>query len=91
MLAAGLAGIDGGYELPPPAGLDDAAGEAGEPPAALPSSLGEAIAAFAGSKLMRETLGDHVFETLITNKREEWARYRVHVSDYERTRYLPLL
>jgi glutamine synthetase len=88
VLAAGLAGVDGGYELPPPVGLD---GAAGEPPAALPSSLGEAIEAFAGSAMMRDTLGDHVFETLITNKREEWARYRVHVSDYELTRYLPLL
>ena len=90
VLAAGLAGVDGGYELPPPArataGADDSAG-----PAALPSSLGEAIEAFAASTLMRETLGDHVFETLITNKREEWARYRVQVTEYERIRYLPLL
>ena len=82
------AGATGRSTARSPVGLD---GAAGEPPAALPSSLGEAIEAFAGSALMRETLGEHVFETLITNKREEWARYRVHVSDYERTRYLPLL
>jgi glutamine synthetase len=85
VLAAGMAGVDGGYELPP------AAGEGGDAPGALPSTLGEAIEGFAASTLMRETLGDHVFETLITNKREEWARYRVQVSEYERTRYLPLL
>ena len=48
-------------------------------------------AAFDGSELMRATLGDHVFETLIANKREEWARYRVQVSEYERAQYLPLL
>ena len=89
VLAAGLAGMDGGYELPP---AHDATpdGEAAEAPA-LPSSLGEAIGAFDGSELMRETLGDHVFETLIANKREEWARYRVQVSQYELTQYLTLL
>ena len=89
VLASGLAGMEGGYELPP-ASDQAPPGEAPEV-RALPSSLGEAIAAFDGSELMRATLGDHVFETLIANKREEWARYRVQVSEYERAQYLPLL
>ena len=87
VLAAGLAGMDGSYELPPATGGAEESADA----AALPSSLGEAIGAFRGSGLMRETLGDHVFETLIANKREEWARYRVQVSEYERAQYLTLL
>ena len=57
----------------------------------LPNSLENAIYAFEKSKLMRETLGDHVFDTLIANKWVEWDRYRVHVSQYELDEYLPVL
>ncbi len=43
----------------------------------LPNSLENAIHAFEKSALMREALGDHIFETLIANKWVEWDRYRV--------------
>ena len=36
-------------------------------------------------------LGDHVFEYLIRNKREEWDGYKAYVTPYELERYLPLL
>jgi glutamine synthetase len=58
---------------------------------ALPSSLGEAIEAFAGSELMRETLGAHVFDTLLENKRIEWDEYRSQVTPFEIDRYLSSL
>ena len=57
----------------------------------LPNSLENAIAAFESSSVMRQALGDHVFESLIENKRMEWDRYRIHVSQYELDNYLPVL
>jgi glutamine synthetase len=41
--------------------------------------------------LVRKALGDHVFEAFIKNKKIEWDRYRVQVTDYETKRYLPIL
>jgi glutamine synthetase len=57
----------------------------------LPEDLYEAIAVAEESELLRETLGDHVFEFLIRNKREEWDNYKSYVTPYELERYLPLL
>lgn len=59
--------------------------------ATLPGSLKEAIVAFGGSDLARRTLGDHVFESLLTNKTIEYDEYRRHVTDYEMQRYLGVL
>ena len=95
LLAAGLAGIEGDYSLPQPVERD--AREFSEDEraargiASLPASLGEAIELFAGSTLMREALGGHVFETLMKNKRHEWDEYRAQVSEYELRRYLAVL
>ncbi|HEX9822927.1 MAG TPA: glutamine synthetase family protein [Actinomycetota bacterium] len=95
MLAAGLRGIEDEEELPPEASnniyemTDDERREAGI--AALPEDLSEAIRMAEGSELLREALGDHVFEELIRNKREEWERYRAYVTPYELERYLPIL
>ncbi len=57
----------------------------------LPGSLNEAIAAAEGSELLRRTLGDHVFQSFIKNKKIEWDNYRQHITDYELKRYLPIL
>jgi glutamine synthetase len=57
----------------------------------LPNSLENAIAEFEQSTVMRQALGDHVFETLIENKRIECDKYRIHVSQYELDNYLPVL
>lgn len=80
MLAAGLKGIEGDYKL-----VDDAA------PESLPANLNEAIAVMEKSELVRETLGEHVFEYVLRNKRAEWQDYRRQVSAYELDRYLPVL
>lgn len=40
---------------------------------------------------MKKCLGDHVFDSLIKNKKIEWDRYRAQVTDYELNRYLPIL
>ena len=80
MLAAGLKGIEEGYVLEP---STDAA--------PLPANLHEAIVAMEGSELIRQTLGEHVFEFVLRNKRAEWQDYRRQVSAYELDRYLPVL
>jgi len=41
------------------------------------------------SKLVREVLGDHIFNKFIENKKIEWDTYRTHVSQFEIDRYLP--
>jgi glutamine synthetase len=43
------------------------------------------------SELVADTLGEHVFEWFIRNKRAEWGRYKTHVSQWEFDRYLPVL
>jgi glutamine synthetase len=92
MLAAGLRGIEEGYELPPEATNNifemTNAQRAAAGIATLPTSLHEAIEAMAGSDLVRETLGEHVFEYFLRNKQREWDEYRVQVTPWELARFL---
>ena len=80
MLSAGLKGVAEEYEL-----------SESNDSAALPSDLNEAIIAMERSELVRETLGEHVFEYVLRNKRAEWNDYRHQISAYELDRYLPIL
>ena len=95
MLAAGLSGIENNEDLPPEASnniyemSDDERRAAGIE--SLPENLHEAIEVAEHSDLVRETLGDHVFEFLIRNKREEWDSFKSYVTPYELDRYLALL
>jgi glutamine synthetase len=95
MLAAGLKGIDDNYSLPDPVEediyeMDEAARErAGI--ISLPGSLFEAVQELEKSELVRETLGDHIFNKFIANKKIEWDRYRIHISGYEIENYFPIL
>ena len=57
--------------------------------AGLPQSLAEALDAMERSELVRETLGDHIFEWFLRNKRSEWADYKAQVTPFELARYLP--
>ena len=57
----------------------------------LPSSLHDAVNVMECSELLADTLGDHVFEWFIRNKRAEWDEYQVQVTQFELDRYLPLL
>jgi glutamine synthetase len=57
----------------------------------LPTSLNQAITAMENSELVAETLGEHVFDFFLRNKREEWRDYRRQVTEWERERYLPVL
>jgi len=53
----------------------------------LPQNLSEAIAAMQDSELVAETLGEHVFDFFLRNKREEWQEYRSQVTAFELERY----
>jgi len=57
----------------------------------LPGSLGEAIAITEESDLVKEALGDHIFQKFIESKKIEWDAYRIHVSRFELEKYLPIL
>lgn len=95
LLAAGLKGIEEGYELPPGSEDDVWSLTAGERRALgmdpLPGSLNQAIAAMEKSELVAETLGEHVFDFFLRNKRAEWEDYRRQVTAWELDRYLPML
>ncbi|MDP2744620.1 MAG: glutamine synthetase family protein [Dehalococcoidia bacterium] len=95
ILTAGLAGM--AEKLEPPEPVEEnvfemtAEERAGRGIRTLPGSLSEALELTEKSKLVRECLGEHVFNSFIQNKTIEWDRYRTHVTDYEIKRYLPLL
>jgi len=95
ILAAGLDGIEEGYELPPEAANNMFEMTASERKAEgirlLPRSLGEAIDAMEQSELVASALGEHTFEWFIRNKRDEWGAYKQHVSQFELDRYLGIL
>ncbi|GAB3617067.1 type I glutamate--ammonia ligase [Okibacterium endophyticum] len=92
MLAAGLKGIEEGYELPQEAeddvwSLSDAERRAlGYTP--LPSSLDHAVQLMEESELVAETLGEQVFNYVLLNKRREWGEYRAQVTPYELEKHL---
>ncbi len=95
LLSAGLKGIEESYELPPGAEDDVWALTERERRAVgidpLPSSLEEAVRVMEGSELVAETLGEHVFEFFLRNKRAEWDAYRRQVTQYELDHMLPVL
>jgi glutamine synthetase len=95
VLAAGMKGIEEGYELPAEAeddvwSLTDRERKSlGIQP--LPKTLYEAIAVMEESELLAETLGERVYDFFLRNKRAEWESYRGQVSAYERDQMLPVI
>jgi len=94
MLNAGLAGIEGNYELPDPTDDDVSAMSTLERKAAgissLPSSLEGALKLMEESELVAQTLGEEAFEYFLRNKRREWREYRNQVTPFELRRFLSL-
>ncbi len=95
ILTAGLRGIEHEYELPPESANDIYSmteaerSDAGIVP--LPESLTEALGEMQRSDLVREALGEHLFEWFIANKRAEWNEHRTYVTGLELERNLPRL
>ncbi len=95
ILAAGLRGIEKAYELPAEADANlfslsprDLLVKGIE---SLPTNLNDAVDEMERSDLLADTLGDHVFEWFIRNKRSEWSDYKSQVSQFELDRYFPML
>jgi glutamine synthetase len=57
----------------------------------LPQNLNDAIAVMERSELVAETLGEHVFDFFLRNKRAEWDEYRRQVTNFERAHMLPIM
>ena len=95
VLAAGLRGIEKGYELPSEAEDNIYEMTEAERRAAgignLPRNLDEALELMEESELVAEALGEHVFDYFLRNKRVEWDEYRSQVTPYELSKYLPSL
>ncbi|MBH0054066.1 MULTISPECIES: glutamine synthetase family protein [unclassified Salinibacterium] len=95
LLAAGLKGIEEGYELPLEA--EDAVGDLSEHERRalgyeqLPSNLNHALSIMENSELVAETLGEQVFNFVLLNKRREWKAYRAQVTPYELESSLEIL
>ncbi|HLJ68005.1 MAG TPA: type I glutamate--ammonia ligase [Chloroflexota bacterium] len=95
MLAAGLDGIEKETELPPPIEEnlyhfnEERLLQAGI--RTLPGSLSEAIDELERDDVIREALGEHIYERFVEAKREEWDAYRMQVTPWELERYLPVV
>jgi len=95
LLAAGLKGIEEGYELPPEA--EDTVWELSNQERralgykALPTSLDHALNVMEESELVADTLGEQVFNYVLRNKRLEWEQYRAQVTPFELESNLELL
>ena len=49
----------------------------------------EALDEMEESSLVRDALGDHIFEWFLRNKRAEWSQYQRQVTPFELETYLP--
>ena len=54
----------------------------------LPETLHEAAGEFKNSKIIRETLGEHIFSKYLEAKEKEWKEYHTSISEYELKKYL---
>lgn len=95
MLRAGLNGIKNKINLKEPVEADvyemDSIERKANKIEVLCGSLIEAVEEFSKSEIAKETLGEHIFEKLIENKKIEWDMYRTKVTDYEIERYFSIL
>lgn len=94
MLAAGMDGIINKIELPDPVEenlyhfTDEDLKRRNIP--TLPATLGEAVSELEKDEVVAAALGDHVFEKLVEAQTSEWNAFRMHVSQWERDRYLEI-
>jgi glutamine synthetase len=57
----------------------------------LPESLGHAISLMSDSMLVKETLGQHIFDNFLHVKHQEWNNYRTRITKWEIDKYLPII
>ncbi|MDX1501670.1 MAG: type I glutamate--ammonia ligase [Thermoanaerobaculia bacterium] len=92
MLASGLDGIDSKVDPGPPVNKNIFAMSQRQKRRLkideLPASLSEALDHLEKDKVIREALGDHIFDNFVRAKRQEWGEYIAHVHPWEQERYL---
>ncbi len=54
----------------------------------LPGDLGEACDLLEKSTVMKDALGQHIFENMLTARRSEWHQYIARVHQWELDEYL---
>ena len=95
MLAAGLKGIEEEIEPPAPVEKNIYALSAKDRERydikQLPESLGHALSLMEDSDLLKETLGEHIFDNFLHVKHRQWNEYRMQVTKWETDKYLPIL
>ena len=92
MLAAGLEGIENGFELAETVEANiyhmDEKERARRGITALPGSLREATASMGRSDFVRKVLGEHIFSSLVENQENEWREYHLEVTGRDRKSHL---
>jgi glutamine synthetase len=90
MLKTGLDGIRNRSPLPAPAdeSSDDADVNEDELANPLPATLGEALEELNWDPVVREALGQPIFERFLAAKEREWIAFGRHISGWELERYL---
>jgi glutamine synthetase len=95
MLAAGLDGIKRKLTPPPPVSDDvyeySSVELSDHQIETLPGTLGDALEALAEDEVIRDALGEHVYDVFQRAKSAEWDEYRIQVTEWERERYLEML
>jgi len=91
-LAAGLDGIENKIEPPAPVNANifemSALSRKRHKIVSLPGDLNEAITVMKKSQLVKDVLGEHVFDKYIEAKTGEWDLYRSKVTKWELDSYL---
>ena len=95
MLAAGLKGIENKILPPEPVEKNIYALSKKEMEKYnihnLPESLGHALGLMEESELLKEVLGEHIFNNFLHVKRNEWEKYRMQITQWELEKYLPVI
>ena len=95
ILAAGLECIENEYKLPTSFEKNvhamTSTDRKNEGIESLPQNMWEAIQITENSSLVKNSLGEQVFNSFIKNKKIEWEAYSSQVSQYELDRYLTML
>jgi glutamine synthetase len=90
MLKTGLDGIRNRLVLGEPADetgdvLEAEGAEVADP---LPATLGEALEELNWDPVVREAIGQPIFERFLNAKEQEWQAFGRHISTWELNRYL---
>ncbi|MDP2684658.1 MAG: glutamine synthetase family protein [bacterium] len=95
MLSAGLEGMEKKMVLPAPMennifhmnkGQRDKLGIK-----SLPGSLEVAILIAKKSSFLKESLGPHIWRSLLNNLEQQWDKYRIHVTEFETNEIMPIV